>query len=105
MQSIKKLSLETPARDTESEQVACPIILSNNELEIEKKQDEPIRISGFHNFGFGGNFSEVNKFTDVTSSVVTLDNPVDISDNTAHSGRSPESSNSPGISPSGLNGN
>ena len=72
------------------------------------KKDEPIRISGFHNFGFGGNFGEVNKmaFTDVTSSVVTLDphNPVDISDNTAHSGRSPDTSNSPSNSPLMHNG-
>jgi len=43
-------------------------------------------------------------FTDVTSSVVTLDNPVDISDNTAHSGRSPDTSNSPSNSPLMHNG-
>ena len=62
--------------------------------EISKhEKDEPIRISGFHNFGFGGSFKDVKHgpVTDITSSIVTLDNPVDISDNTAHSGRSPTS--------------
>jgi hypothetical protein len=60
------------------------------------EKDEPIRISGFHNFGFGSTFNDLKQvpIDNMTSSIVTLDNPVDISENTAHSRRSPDISTS-----------
>ena len=90
------MSIRPGSTKRSTETITYPLMFgdANNEISQDKK-DEPIRISGFHNFGFGANFNEIKLYTDASSSIVTLDNPVEISENTAHSRQSPDSSNSP----------